>query len=493
MAGIMMGLNFDLSSWRRGVKKAGAIVKKGLDGEKATGGLRKGLKKVQGTAKKSFRKIGGFMKSAFSSGLAPLLGLLAGGAILAGMKKVLSGSLAAFRNYQDSITTLNAALKTTGETNLEGAREEVEALGEQLRLTMGIAQADTNNAFSNFITRGFDRGQAEQLTVLAANFAKKTGKPIEDVQKVIADAANGSVDAMKELGIEITATGNRVADGNRAVLAMKDAYGDIGSDLVNPSEQLNANLDQLRVMLGERISPLLEPLIQGVSDFVAGLTQTEEGREYLDQVAGALEWIINNAKALIVNVSNLVEMVKAGGKVMVGLVEVYINGMAAHWLTVADKILSHPFMQWLFGKMGLDTSGVGELAEGFREGMMKSIEDVKSASSDFMRAQGEFMRGESDTGIVGGFNSMREAGAAAKEQAAADLQGKTNTNLPQGFAGRPAQEAEAAKQKQEVTQRRVQQSQQFVGDMGNDVEERVALSIQLKSKGPQRFRKARFN
>jgi hypothetical protein len=480
----IVGLKFDLEPWKKGVRNAGALVKKGISGSLLRP-FDAAVKRTAAGMATAFKTAGAAIKSALASAFFPLLALFGVAKVISEIKKALTGSLQAYRDYSDSVTTLQASLKTLGEAvNLSFATREVKALGEQLRLALGITGAEVNRAFGDFVTRGFDFSQARQLTILAGNYAKKTGKPLLDVTKQIADAANGNLRSLKELGVQIAITGDRVRDGEAAVLALKSAYGDIGSELANPSERLAAAWNLLGVTLGEKISPIIEPLVQGFSDFVVGLTKTEEGQQMLEKVAEAIRFVVEFLKQATTSVSNLVEMIRSGGSVIVGLLKSYINEAMKFWL---DSLRSLPGGDWLLERLGLDGKA---MSAAFREQSQAALEEVKAASSDFVRAQGEFLRGESDTGIAGQFNSLMEAGRREREAAARALREEIEATAGQTFAGRPAQEMEAARaaKAREVGTKR--SASRATGRASAEDGQRV--SVRIVSTRPDRFRKARF-
>lgn len=480
----LVGLQLDLEPWRQGVRGAGALVRRGINGallrpfDAAMKKSAMGLKGVFGGVSK-------FIKGALSSAFAPLIALFTVAKVLGAIKDVIVGSYEAFNDYSDSVVMLQSALRTLGKgVDVSAATEEVKGLGEQLRLAMGLTGTEVNKAFGTLVTRGFDMRQARQLTILAASYAKKSGKPIEEVTKKIADAANGSVDAMKDLGVQITATGDRVRDGEAAVLALKGAYGDIGSELADPSERLAAAWNMMAVSLGEKISPVIDPIVQGISDFVVGLTKTEEGQAMIQKVADAIRFVVEFIKQAIISVSNLVEMTKAGGGVIVGLLKAYINEVMRFWV---DALRSLPGGDWLLEKMGLDGEG---MSAAFREQSQAAMDEVRAASSDFMRAQGEWLRGESDTGIAGQFGALMEAGKREREAAAKALQDEIRGTAGETFAGRPAQEAQEAADAKRRDAAIKSMNSKVTGRAG--VEEGQKVGLRIISARSDRWRKARF-
>jgi len=132
--------------------------------------------------------------------------------------------------------------------------------------------------YADLLTRGFDTSQAKQLAALASSYALKTGKPLKDVTRQIADAANGSAEAIKELGIQVAKTGTRTGDAEAAIRALMGSYGEVGAELANPFDRLKGNVDAVFLALGEQLLPVFGPLVEQVNLFVSGLLNSEKGK-----------------------------------------------------------------------------------------------------------------------------------------------------------------------------------------------------------------------
>jgi hypothetical protein len=481
-----VGLRFDLSAWRKGVSDAATLVKKGLGGA-VMKPFDTAIRKTGMALRSTFGSAGKFIKGVLTSAFAPLIALLAVGAIIRGIKEALTGSLAAYRDYSDSVTTLQSALRSMGEgVDVSGATAEVKKLGDQLRLTMGIAGAETNRVMADMLTRGFTGPQARQLTILAANFAKKTGKPLQDVARLIGDAANGSAEAIKGLGVQIAPTGNRVKDAEAAVLALKAAYGDIGADLANPSERLAAAWGQLAVSLGEKISPIIEPLVQGFADFVTGLTQTEEGEKMLTQIAETLKGIIDWTMYLARVTVNFVDVIKGTGSVIWAYLNKLFNDIMESLFTALRAL---PGGDWLLEQMGFSPE---HAAEAFAEGSREAAKKLQDATGPLLQANENFWSGR-DNAMIGGVKDVMDAGKRSREEAAASLSQEMAATRGMGFAGNPAMQQEAARAAaaQGTTQGRGAQRTQRVRGTGS-VQSGQRLDVRIVSARGDRFRKTRM-
>lgn len=450
MAGIGLGLRFNLADWRRGIGRAGDVVRKELGGEKTFNPFKKAAARAALSMKKSFdgplSAIGGKLDALRGNFLA----WIAAGAGIYGVARAIWSSAQAAYDHEDAVVRLRAALNTLGKSvNIEAAEKQVEVLGTKLQQALGIARTETVDTFANFVTRGFDTRQAQQLTILAANYARKTGKPLEDVQRKIADAANGNVDAIKELGVQVASTGNKVLDAQNAILALKAAYGETGAELTNPTDRLQAAIGDLQLALGERLLPLFSPLIDFTADFVNGLLKSEEGRVILDGIASSLRDGIEFAKGFAQGVSNFVEVAKSGVKILVAFVKLAAVDTIQRLVELWN---SSPISKLV--EKGLGVEGLGaEFTKSLNDYSAKATADIREASSTFMMSQNALLRGDNSAGVASTVQSLAEKGRAMREQATSELTGEIASTRNETFAGQVAKDTEREKAKKALEAR----------------------------------------
>lgn len=436
---------------------------------------RKGAKQAADSTVSAFRgvgsRIGGMISTAF--GAVGLGGLLSAGGVLAGITAGLTKGYAAANDYADSLEKVRNALRLEGAGSaLDAQSKRVEALGRQVREALGIGRTEFNTAFADLVTRGFDTRQAEQLAVLAANVARKTGTPLADVAKKIADAANGGVDALKDLGIQLTATGNRVVDAEAAVAALKVAYGDIGVVLTNPLDRLRGAFGEFFMGLGAQVAPMFDGLINGVTDFANGLLNTQEGYALLVRIADTLRGIGNAFVGLGVGVANVFDAVVAGARSIGPFLMTFVSGLftaiAEGFARLVDmlaemlveKLKSMPGVTQALEFAGFDLDSVGSATDGLVQ-ELNATKKVLSGELDaiakpFQDSLGTLFRGElgkSASAVAQSFGDVAAAGARRRQEQVEALQRRSDATRGETFAGQPAQEAErrraeAAAQKQ---------------------------------------------
>lgn len=486
-----LGLNFDLSLWKKGIRDAAALTKQGLSGVLSPfdAAVKKSLGGLRGSFGAAFKGLGGFVSGA----LGPIAALASAGAIIEGIRRSVVASYKAWDDYADSVEIVKAALGTIPEVNIGDATKQVEGLGDMLRASLGIIGAETNKAFATFITRGFDTSQARQLTILAANYAKKTGKPLEEVAMSIGDAANGQLKSIKALGLQVSVTGNRVVDAQNAVLALKDAYATIGTDLVDPHEQLMASLNAIAVMLGERIAPVIEPIVRGIADFVTGLSRTEQGRQALDAIGKGFGFVADSILRGITFLSNWWKLLFNGGKFAFNFVKYLFSEV---WKIVASFIAKLPGGEQILKSIGMD-----KLPETLADSAGEAVSGMADALKEGSKAvDGMFSNTAAEDSVAGFFKSQMEAGRKIREDETQKLNEEMAATQKETFAGKPGADAQAEidrKAGEAAEKKRVAERAKANGVLAKrakafgDAEEGQRVSVTIVSRRPDRFRKAR--
>jgi hypothetical protein len=368
-----------------------------------------------GRMQRGFRRFTGWIGNMMRSALGPIVALLGVRALTNALRGAFTRALSAVRAYDDSLAMVRRSLETVGAVDVDGSTQRIADLGQHLRRTIGTAVTDTNEAFSQLLTRGFDDEQATRLTQLAANMAKATGRPIADVVRQISDAADGSVSGLRRLGVQIDATGDRAADGEQAMKMLWAQFGDVGNDLVNPSEQLAAAWDQVYLVLGEKIAPIIEPLIQHVADFVEGLASSEEGQRALEGVANAFGAVVEWVGMAMSRVTNFVGMVRSGGGVLVAFIKRTLNDLLA-WVveTLVEKL---PGGRRLMSALGFDPDTA---SAGFREFSEAAQRELDEGLNAFGASRDRWLKDERSS-IGDWVSSIAEAGREAREDSLAEL------------------------------------------------------------------------
>jgi hypothetical protein len=501
-------LRLDLNPWKQGLNKASALVKSTLDGPKALSSLDKAGTSLGGKLGKIFGGLGGSLSGALGGVLGPLaaIGTVAGGLIL--VKNVLIDSVTAARNYNDSLVELRSALQFAelAQSNFTGVINPAEIanqersviqLGNTIRTALGFSAADVNRSYATFLTRQFKGPQAEQLTILAANFAQKTGKPLQDIVKKIADAANGEVGALKELGLEIDATGNKALDAENALKVLLAAGSGLGNDLVNPSQEFSAALQNISLLIGQEILPLIDPLIQGTADFLNGLTQTEEGRAAIEGIGTAVGFVIDSLFTVSSIIGKVIDLAVANFNQLESTVRLIANKLLE---IIIQTLRDIPFFDDVLAAAGFDPE---TLQKSFADSAKTAFSDFEKASKESNYALVNLFKGE-NTSAAGNFiERTTEAGKGLRESARQDLidrQGSANAADLVGGAARQDTEAKEKAQQEQAAQKAQQKADQsaqkqagrFSGSANVEPGSKVSVTVVSNRRDPFRRAGRRF-
>lgn len=493
IGGAIIGLIANLVPWRKGVRDADRVVKESLNErtlEPFNRGVDKAESKMKGLGKGGLRNPFGAISGALAG-----LGMFG---IFNEVREVVSKSVRAFDEYEDALVKVRFAADAIPDAMKRGFNVgRVKALARDIRNALGIGETQSVGVFADFLTRGFNAEQAMRNLTLAANAAVATGKPIEATADIISNAFNGNLRGLKELGISISETGNKIRDIESAGAAVTAKFGKIGVELVDPVDQLNANMEHLYVVLGERIAPILNPIVERVADFIGGLGETEEGRRALEGVGNALLRIMEVLPRVVGGFRILLGWLRAsfgaveflyaslgGGldwlwKKFSGSADL-INGLILRMVSEIGSVITDFLNDSTAGNVLKKLLGIDKITlPNFQLGVEKGNEMMKRGAEQFDREESigtkafretglaEFKRGiagvmEGWKGATGDggdladfFTRTADANKAAREQAMRSVTSQVDRAQGVPFAGAPAiaevkqKEAEAAKKAKE--------------------------------------------
>lgn len=471
-----VGLNFDLSAWRNGIRRASNVVKTGL-GPAVMRPFDRAWDATIGRMRRGFRAFTGGISNMMKSALGPVVAFLGVRAVANRLVGAFRRGMDAVRDYDDSLTVVRRSLQAMGVQDVDGATSAISKLAQHLRRTMGVAVTETNKAFSQLLTRGFDERQAERLTVLAANMAKQTGQPIEDIVRRIADAADGSVSGLRRLGVQIDATGDAATDGARAMDTLWAQFGGVGGELVNPSEQLAAAWEQVYLVLGQKLAPILEPLIQYVADFVEGLSNTEAGEAALERVVGAFKGVVEWVKMVIRRISNFVEVVRVAGDFIVGLWKSIFPRLLSIFMDFLGRI---PGLNTIMRRLGFDPDSISSYFGGVADAGAEQMSGAMDKFGDVTRQWLNDERG----GIAAWVDDVADAGRKAREKSLKELARGQEEARDMSFL--------REQQRQQMEEARSQQGRGATFSGRGDLDTGRQVAVRIISTRPDRFRRARF-
>jgi hypothetical protein len=371
-----LGLKFDLSQLRSGVKSAAALVR---------GGMVSSLKPFDTALGKTKRSLQGFGKSIFS-----VKGFIGGLVTAAAVKRMADFAIGAVKlahALADARDSLRNVIKATGSRlNFDDANRQAETIS----MATGSSRGDVMQSQTDLVGRGFGAAQTKEIMALAASVSTRTGKSIQESTKLIADGLSGKVMAAKRIGVQVAQSGDKVKDAEEFARQMRAIYGGLGSQLTNPFDRLSATLTRMKENIGEAIGPALDSVATTISDILNGMGSEELGarlRNIVDGVlefGGKLDWLYQIFHAVVAMlgefasfvIQTFTEGIPASFKLLIGEILGAVDGaIRSISETAADKLG--------VGEMAKNWSGAGRdglsVYATAQDGMEKSMGNVGAA------------------------------------------------------------------------------------------------------------------
>lgn len=208
------------------------------------------LDKAGRSAEKSGKKFGGLGK------VAGLAGAAAGVMAL----KFGKDSVAAFKEAEQSSAALDLALKKFPKT-----QDVTRASLDKLNMAMAKKTMYDDDAFASgqavLAQFSLTGKQIQQLTPLMADYAARTGKDIPTAATDLGKAFNGSTKALKALGINYKATGDKAKDQAAITDLLREKVGGaaeaMGGTAAGKAKILENQYGELQEAAGKKLVPAL--------------------------------------------------------------------------------------------------------------------------------------------------------------------------------------------------------------------------------------------
>lgn len=306
-----IGLVFDLSQFRSGIRKASRIVKKGL-GDSALSPFNKAIRK---TARNISKRIGGAIrgirKALFS--LKTVIGGLLIGLGLNKVKDAVLNLVGAFKSIKDEVKGITALAKNNPLFN-PGDIKKVTDEARKIALALGLNPADVIRGQKVAVTKGFSPGGVDSITRVASILAQQFGTPVEDAVMKLSEALEGQgIDPLSDFGINPTQiqamTEDAVQQGQIAFDMLAEMVRKVKvDDIMDSFDKFTALMAEVRIKLGKLFFDKLTPLMDKLNSFLEFAIQTGRnsaaGRlleSVIDKAIGFIEGVFVVAKNIVVD------------------------------------------------------------------------------------------------------------------------------------------------------------------------------------------------
>ena len=192
-------------------------------------------------------------------------GVVASGAILAGLGKFATDSVQAFSESQTAQVGLQAAFErfpAIADTNI-GA---LQALNAEIARKTGIDDDATAAAQANLAQFGLTGEQITSLTPLMADYAKKTGVDMATAADQLGKAMLGQGRALKGVGVDFEDTGTVAGNFDQVMAGLSSNVGGyaetMGGTAAGQLGILQDQFGELQESAGEQLMPALAGLLE---------------------------------------------------------------------------------------------------------------------------------------------------------------------------------------------------------------------------------------
>lgn len=302
-------------------------------------------------------------------------GLAAGIAATAATAALTAFSISAVKAASDLEETTAAVGQVFGES-----AASLEAFAKQAPTLLGQTQNEFLNAAKTFGIFGQAAGLAsaenaqfsKELTILASDLASFNNTSVDDAITAIGAALRGESEPIRRYGVllddatlKARALELGIYDGNGAltqqqrVLAanaeifaqtttQQGDFARTSDGLANSMKILNAQFDNLKLVLGESLYPIVASLIPEISKFVESLTASPEFEDFVNSLAvtfqGLLQALLPIMPVLFELFNTLLppvmEIIQALAPIVTKLVNAFMPLIQAILPPLADLLLA---------------------------------------------------------------------------------------------------------------------------------------------------------
>ncbi len=296
------------------------LAKAQQDAAKASKVARDALKKIQSEAGRATTAMGRLGQSITKHATAIRnAGLIAGAAMLLFAKQ----SISAFADAEKQQAMLSQAYGRFPKLN-DVTRKSFDDLNTSIMNLTGTdddALAAAEGMLARFDLTGT---QIQQLIPLVNDYAILMGKDVVDASSSIGKALLGNARALKDMGINFKATGDRGKDLATIMELLQEKAGGAGKAFgAGTAGQLaiaNQNFENLKESVGEALVPALQGLVAVVRSLVGFFTGLSDPTKRLVMGLGALSAVVMIATPRIIAMkAAMVTAGIAGGSLRTGV------------------------------------------------------------------------------------------------------------------------------------------------------------------------------
>lgn len=274
MSTTRLGLEFDISDFRKGVTSAARLVSTNFSDKT----FKPANKAIDSTAKNIRNRIGSALKSVqqdaanVNKGFSAFKGALGAIGVFWAIDKLGQGLQTVGKYLNESVelavkariefNKLDRILRTMGSAS---TAKDFGALATTLRDALNVPKTDTFANIGNFLNQGYTESQAKELAIIAANISRQLGITATDAASKLGEALRGNVQAAGELGIKFASTGNAMKDQLEIAALLKQEFGNINAV---PLDSVNQSIENLLASIGEKLLPYAQQVLTYINNII---------------------------------------------------------------------------------------------------------------------------------------------------------------------------------------------------------------------------------
>lgn len=295
---IVFGLKLNDGQFKTGIAGARKGLKS-LDKEKLTGirGQLTSLSKSMTSFGKTFSKYGKLAAIGFVGGLS------------AG---VVKGMEAAFEAAQ-----IDAQLKNSlGKIGQGGSFDFLNDLSGKIQKAFVFDDEEVRQGFTTMINAGMKAEQVQKNAALVADVARAKQISYGQAAEVVSKAFNGQLKALKSVGIYMTSTKDKAKDAALAMGTLQSKFGGAATSaaaVMSPLESLKLSIGDSIQLLGEKLIPVLEPVIRDLSQGFASFVDSGQLEEWINKTLEGFKTAKEFISFITSSLGNIWENISGGG------------------------------------------------------------------------------------------------------------------------------------------------------------------------------------
>jgi hypothetical protein len=247
-----------------------------LDSKGFKSGVHGAAKELDGL-KSKVNKFGSDTASAFKKHFGPLasdlktVGTVAGAGIVAGVGAsvaLIEKSQKAYRESREAVDQLSVALKNRLGKSYSELQPQIDAVANSMEKTLGFSDEDVRKGMAQLVTSGASWTKTLSSMNVVADVAAHQHTTLAEAAKTVGLGLQGNLRGLRDFGIIIKPTGDKVKDAANAMKAFAKFQGEAAALAArDPWRATRETMGDLMETVGEQLDGPLSDMAHKLTDF----------------------------------------------------------------------------------------------------------------------------------------------------------------------------------------------------------------------------------